>query len=103
MRKTIEILVKVYADGRRKKMYEEVKDDYNFPSIEEIKEKAGKRYYIGKWVYYVITQNFAHIIEFSKGIREGRGSIKTLDRTEIEWILMKMKEVEEFEKVRGDE
>ena len=100
MSKTIEILMKIYADGRRKKVYEKVKDDYNFMPLEEMIEKAGKKYYLGRWVYYIITEDFAHIIEFSKGIRKGRGLIKSIDRTEIEWILQRMRELEE---VQGDE
>ncbi len=95
MRKTIEILVKVYSDGRKKKVYEEVKDDYNFPSLEEIKERAGKKYYLGEWDYYIITSDFVHIIRFYRGIREGMGEIYHIDRDEFEMILQKMKELDE--------
>ena len=102
MRKIIEILIKEYSDGRKMKVYEEIKDDYNFPSIEEIKKRAGRKYYIGRWIYYIITKNFAHIIEFSNGIREGQGSIKTLDRTEIEWVLMKMNKVKKLEEADAE-
>ena len=100
MSKTIEILVKVYSGGRKKKVYEEVKDDYDFPSLEEIKEKAGKKYYLGEWAYYIITSDFVHIIRFYRGIKEGMGEIHDIDRDEFEMILQKIKELEE---VRGDD
>ena len=100
MNKTIEVLIKEYSDGRKKKVYEEVKDYYNFPSLEEIKEKAGNKYYLGEWVYYLITSDFVHIIRFYRGIREGMGEIHTIDRDELEMIMNKIKELEE---VPGDE
>ena len=95
MRKTIEILIKVYSDGNEKKVYEEVKDDYNFPSLEEMQKKAGSKYYLGEWVYYLITSDFVHIIRFYRGIREGMGEIHTIDRDELEMVLQKMKELDE--------